>query len=31
MHPVESCADEVTELDLQIIIAGEEVEGLTFI
>jgi hypothetical protein len=25
---VESCADEVTELDLQIIVAGEEVEGL---
>jgi len=28
---VESCADEVTELDLQIIVAGEEVEGLTYI
>jgi hypothetical protein len=27
---IESCADEVMELDLQIIIAGGEVEGLTY-
>ena len=28
---VDSCTDEVTELDLQIIVAREEVEALTYI
>ena len=28
---VESCADEVVELDVQIIVAGEEVEGSRYI